>query len=94
MTEPSIMRVHFPPDPPLSMSSGTCSFPSLMVCHMAIDVEETNRVCVGDEKAERSIVMKLNPTTKIQIPAAAPLLQRLNRVYEIWFGKRASEHGN
>ena len=47
MREPSIMRVQFPPDPPLSMSSGTCSFPSLMVGHMTIDVEETNRVCVG-----------------------------------------------
>jgi hypothetical protein len=34
------------------------SIPSLMVVHMAIDAEETNRVCVGDEKAELNVVMK------------------------------------
>jgi len=44
---------------------------------MAIDAEETNRVCIGDEKAELNAVMKWNPTTKIQIPAprAAPSFQ-------------------
>ncbi len=56
------------------MSSGTFfSISSLMVGHMAIDAEETNRVCVGGEKAELNVVMKWNPTTKIQIPAAAPM---------------------
>ena len=39
---------------------------------MAIDAEETNRFCVGGEKAELNVVMKWNPTAKIQIPAAAP----------------------
>jgi hypothetical protein len=34
------------------MSGCTFSLPSLMVGHMAIDAEKTNRVCVGDEKAE------------------------------------------
>jgi len=48
------------------MSSGTFSLSLFMVCHTSIDAQETNRVCVIGE-AELSFVMKLNPTTNIQI---------------------------
>jgi len=38
-----------------------------MVGHMSIDAEETNRVCVGDEKDEVNVVMKQNPTNPLSV---------------------------